>query len=974
MRSQKNVAGHEQTIRALCTGQALGSLPRSRNVVRQEEEPKRQVRGKAARWSLAALLLIVLRATALQAERPGDADCNNILGPDDLTVAATWIFRSPPWPCLSVDGNGDGRLSAADFSALAAAIAAPVPVGPVMTFLGLASADGTPFSVVETVQGVPVYARPAGQGFKVVIEARPGRNGVSVGQVVFQRDPLRPEVRPDLWVLVSEPLGDGSRTVCEGGVPAVHPPDFRPLRSVTDAINDLGCNVTVATSPAFACTQDRFGRGAFVGDGTQVQFCFQVSRALVFRDGETLLSAVVRDVAGNLGPLGQIRVRVGPGPFPPSPTPTSTATVTPPVRPPTFTPRPSATPTNPPSTTPTRSASPTRPKTATPTPTQPPSATATPTGIAPSATRTPTRSATSTARDATSTPSTQVPTASFSPTITASNTRIQETPTTTATPPRTASATRTATSSLSPSSTATRSATRSPTPTRSPSSTATRSLTPTRTQAAASGPVVTYFGLTRADDTLLDPAAISPEGIPIFVRPQGFGFNVVVEAGRGVSGLEVGQQTYVPSLTSLPDLQIVASRPLGDGSEVVCDSSGPNAGGVPAVHPPQFTPTEDVIRAVNDLACRFVDGTGRPQGRGSGDACTRVPPEQDFGFVAGSATAVQFCAPVTRAMEFPPGDTLLTVRVLDRASPDAPPGSGTPGPVARIIVRVGSAQPVSATPTSTPTPTLTRTPTRTATPTFRDLSPTATRTPSRTASPSTSPDLPLPTPSPTRTATRTATGTATRTRTRTATATRTASPTATVSLGPVVTFFGLARADGLLVPAEGNAEDGTPIFRRPLGAGFTLVLEAKPGASGRPVGLFTFRSDLSDLPDLQIVASRPLGDGSEEVCDARPPAAGGVPATDPPRFDQIGVVNDLACRFRDGVDQPQGRTAVDACVQFENGSFGFVAADSTVQFCALVDRAWAFPDGDTLLTARVRDASGNVGATARILVRVGGSP
>lgn len=912
-----------------------------------------------------ALLLPAVVATGVRAERPGDANCNNLLGADDVAFAAEFLFAQPPWPCLSLDANRDGKLTAADLPAVAAAVTAPPPLGPVITFFGLASADGTPFSQQEVVQGVPVYARPAGQGFKVVIEARPGISGVSVGQNVFQSDPRRPEVRPDLWVLVSRPLGDGSRAVCEGGVPAVHPPDFRPLRSITDAINDAGCNFTVATSPAFACTQDRFGRGAFAGDGTQVQFCLQVSRALIFSDGETLISAVVRDVAGNLGPLAQIRVRVGPGPFPGSPTPTRTPTATPAQRPP------SPTPTVVPSFTALPSATLTRSATRTPTPSQPPSPTRSSTAT-PFSTFTPTRSATSTPSATESRPlATATPTATRSAASATVPTTASHTPTPlpslsgshTPTPAFTATRTRTATVSPTPS--AVRTATRTPTPTRSATPTQTRSRTPTRSPTPGSGPVVTYFGLTRADDTLIDPAGTTAEGIPIFVRPQGFGFNVVVEAGRGASGLEVGQQTFVPSLASLPDLQIVSSRPLGDGSDTVCDSSGPNAGGIPSLDPPRFTPEPDVIRIVNDFACRFVDGSGRPQGRGSSDACTRVPPEQDFRFVMGSATSVQFCAPVTRAMEFPPGDTLLTVRVLDRASPDADPGSGNPGPLARIVVRVGSATPPSATWTLSPTltPTVSRTATRTRTPTAAaspaSPSPTATRTNSPAAS---TPSQP------------TASHTATASRTSTATRTRTPSPTPTVtntmSVGPSITYFGLARADGLLVAADDAAADGTPIFRRPLGAGFTIVLEGRPGSNGRPVGMSTYRSDLSDLPDLQIVASRALGDGSAAVCDARPPQAGGVPGVDPPRFDDPAVVNDLACRFRDGVDQPSGRTAGDACVQFDNGSFGFVAPDSTVQFCALVDRAWTFPDGDTLLTARLRDTSGNVGAPAKMIVRI----
>lgn len=907
----------------------------------------------------AGLLVLLCVVEIADGERPGDANCNNGVAVDDVLSTATQLFFDPPWPCLSVDGNYDGRLTAADVPAIAREVAAPPALGPVISYLGLASADGTPFSPREVVQGLSVYQRPAGQGFKLVIEAKPGANGVSVGKEVFRRDPWRPEVRPDLWVLVSARLGDGSREVCDGGVPPVHPPDFRPRRLVTDAINDLGCHVTVATSPAFACTQDRFGRGAFVGDGTQVQFCLEVSRALIFSDGETLVTVRVRDVAGTLGPLQQIRVRVGPGPFPPSPTPTATPTVTQAAGRATRTPSASPTASRNASSTATRTASATRSPSLTRVPSVTPtrtqtagaSSTASPTEAP---TRPPSASATFavTRRSPTATPSSPSASPSATPVSSPTFTRSAS-PTRTVAPP---SWTRTS------SPTATVSPTRSATPTRTRTRTTSPSPTASRTPTAGRGPVITFFGLTRADDTLLEPVDSAPDGAPIYVRPQGFGFNIVIEAGRGSSGAVVGQDTFVPSLDSMPDLQIVASRALGDGSEAVCDAFGPNAGGVPAVDPPVFASTPDLIRAVNDFACRFVDGAGNPRGRGSADACTRVPPEQDFRFVRDSESSVQFCAPVTRPFEFPPGDTVLTARVLDRESADIPPGRGNPGPTARIIVRVG--QPVSPSPSPSPT----SSPTRTVTPpsTLATASSSPTRTVSRTpTSGPTTLTVPPTAPSPTRTRT------PTRTATRSATPTGSATPSPTPgSIGPVVTFFGVARADGLLVPARETSPEGVPIFTRPLGAGFTLVIEGKPGSSGRPVGSLTYRSDLAALPDLQIVASRELGDGSPRVCDLRPPEAGGVPAVDPPRFDDLATVNDLACRFRDGVDQPLGRTAADACVQFENGSFGFVAPDSTLQFCALVDRAWSFPPGDTLLTVRLRDTNGNVGPLARIIIRI----
>ncbi|MCX8070917.1 MAG: hypothetical protein N3C12_00500 [Candidatus Binatia bacterium] len=890
---------------------------------------------------LVALLLVGALAadSSVWAQLPGDVNCDGSVDRQDLLAAAQRLFAGGASACGFADQNFDLVLSAADFPALAGLVAAPPALGPEVTYLGLAAADGSPLSRTATIAGVPVYARPAGQGFKLVIEARPGAAGVSVGQTIFASDPRDPTVRPDLWILVSRPLGDGSPAVCDGGVPAVHPPDLRPLRRITDAMNDLSCNFAVATAPAFACTSDRFGRATFVNDATQVQFCLQVTRQLIFSDGETLVTVAVRDRAGNLGPLTQIRLRVGPGPSEPTPTatPSPSATlvrVSPSrTRTPTATWPPSPTATGTPPATPTR------------THTLPPSPTPTHSIVIPTATATRTMGVGSATVTASPTGSVSLLTATAAATASLATTVPTRTPTATLPVATTA---RPLTPTSTPSRTRTRSATPVATPTRSATATPTR--TATHSPTAPPGPVIRYFGLTRSDDTLLDPVGTTPQGVPIFVRPQGFGFNIVVEAARGPSGNEVGSDTFVPSLVAMPDLQIVASRPLGDGSDAACDNSGPSAGGVPALDPPSYLPTETNIRIMNDFGCRFVDGAGTPRGRGSQEACTRVPPELDFRFV-GVDTSVQFCAPVTRILEFPPGDTVLTVRVLDQAAADAPPGSGVPGPTAQIVVRVGSGGSPTATPSPTATATRSRTPTRTAT------------LPATVGSPSPTSGTGGNSPKPTRT---TVPASPTRTPSRTPSSTPTESP------GPTVTFFGVARADGSLLQPDNVSAGGVPIYSRPLGAGFLLVVEAKPGPSGAAVGLSTFQADLSGLPDLQVVASRALGNGSEDVCDYRPPTAGGVPATDPPRFDDVAAVNDLSCRFRDGADEPRGRGLADACVLFGTGAFGFVRAESTVQFCAFVDRAWEFPPGDTLMSVRVRDTNGATSSVAQLIVRVTG--
>lgn len=435
-------------------------------------------------------------------------------------------------------------------------------------------------------------------------------------------------------------------------------------------------------------------------------------------------------------------------------------------------------------------------------------------------------------------------------------------------------------------------------PTFTPPPAATGTPTPTSTPAPTIGPRVSYFAVARADGVVLDPSATTAEGIPVFTRSSGSGFYLVVEGAPGISGAPVGLSTFHDHLASLPDLQIVASRSLGDGSAAVCDNTPPG-GGVPAVEPADFSPRPELIAAVNDFACRFRDGEGHPSGVGPADACTLFP-SGDFGFVNPSST-VQFCAQVTRLFAFPVGDTVLTVRLRDI--------QGNVGPEARIVVRVSPR--VTPPPTATPTPTL---------PTFEVL-------------------------------------------------------------GPVVHFLGIARADGSLIEPIDITEDGTPVYTRRAGFGFLLLVEGKPGLSGKPVSPRTFQPDLLTFPDLQIWTSRDLGNGSSAVCDrvearpgAPPTSGGGVPATNPVDFslspDNVGRVNDFACRFRDGQDQPFGRRDGEQCVLLPSGDYGFARSGSEIQFCAMVDAVLAFPTGETRITVRLRDVDGNVGPARSLILRV----
>jgi hypothetical protein len=178
--------------------------------------------------------------------------------------------------------------------------------------------------------------------------------------------------------------------------------------------------------------------------------------------------------------------------------------------------------------------------------------------------------------------------------------------------------------------------------------------------------------------------------------------------------------------------------------------------------------------------------------------------------------------------------------------------------------------------------------------------------------------------------------------------------------GPIVTALGITLADGTLVPPSGVSGSGVPIFENPTGSGFQIFAEGKPGISGLPVG--TSAAVVSGLADFQPQVDRALGDGSAAVCDL----AGGVPGISPPdlTYSSADPVNDLACRFQVATQSS------NSCVM-SVGTFAFVDATSTTQFCTLIVPALTLQLGDTLFTVRMADEEGTPGPTTQIIVRIG---
>jgi len=606
---------------------------------------------------LSLLLLAALcAALSASAQTAGDINCDGVVDDDERAVLAQLLF-SPP-DCEDADVNRDGSVTAADLTAFVH--------GPQITFLGISSPDGRLAPSLGVLPGGEiVFFLSSGLGFNIVAEARPGPAGFAVGLDVIDSDLDDPTRRPDLQVQVDRSIGDGDRTVCnpDRGVPSVDPESFAFDQPITDAMNDFGCRFDVATTASSTCTQDSFGQPAFASFRSRVQFCAAVNGFLRFPEGDTRITLQIRDAQGMLSPVGRLVVRVGSGPPPPTFTATPTRTVTPtrtatpistdtPTRAPTRTPTPSRTPTNT-----RRTAIPTRTRSFTPTRTTRPTATRTPRDTVGPGTPTRTRKPTA--------PATRTPTATRTPSRT--RTPRPGTPTTTRRPTSTFTLTRTATR--------TRTATIE-LPTATPTLTPTITATPTSTPDGPVGPEISFLGLATAGDVVIDPSGEIVDGAPVYVRPFGSGFQIIVEARPGLNGFPVALASQDQE-GGLPDLQIQVTRSLGNGSSAVCDNQLPEIGGVPAIDPPLFS--EGVADQLNDLGCRFVDGVGLPAGR----RCTASPclltPSGQFGCASPFST-IQFCGLMSKNLRFPQGETVVSARALDLA--------GNPGPVSRMIVRV----------------------------------------------------------------------------------------------------------------------------------------------------------------------------------------------------------------------------------------------------------------------------------------------
>jgi hypothetical protein len=194
----------------------------------------------------------------------------------------------------------------------------------------------------------------------------------------------------------------------------------------------------------------------------------------------------------------------------------------------------------------------------------------------------------------------------------------------------------------------------------------------------AAGPVVGFMGVLRADETLLESTGVDAAGRPVYVRANPSGFVLAIDAKPGINGADVGFNAFRQDSSARPDLQVEVSRAIGNGSTKVCDDVQGDFGGVPGINPPSYADTQAITDALNDLACRFNDGTGTPGGRFEDSACVQYP-DGEFRFVDPEAT-VEFCGFISVPLQFPAGDTIVSARVLDV--------NGVPGPPSQIVIRI----------------------------------------------------------------------------------------------------------------------------------------------------------------------------------------------------------------------------------------------------------------------------------------------
>jgi len=192
--------------------------------------------------------------------------------------------------------------------------------------------------------------------------------------------------------------------------------------------------------------------------------------------------------------------------------------------------------------------------------------------------------------------------------------------------------------------------------------TSTRTATPTIPRPV--GPEVLAFGIATADNHVRTPIGQTDDGVPIYDFPVSSGFIIFVEGRPGTS---LRPLSACPVGGGCPGgaFRLIADRPLGNGSPAVCDTTPPFIGGVPAVPSLMFDGSQQVMDAIDDLACRFE--SFNPPSAQSPSGCT-LDQNGNFKFVDSRST-LQYCPiqVVGADIAFPSGLTRLKVQLRDSA-------------------------------------------------------------------------------------------------------------------------------------------------------------------------------------------------------------------------------------------------------------------------------------------------------------------
>lgn len=182
-------------------------------------------------------------------------------------------------------------------------------------------------------------------------------------------------------------------------------------------------------------------------------------------------------------------------------------------------------------------------------------------------------------------------------------------------------------------------------------------------------------------------------------------------------------------------------------------------------------------------------------------------------------------------------------------------------------------------------------------------------------------------------------------------------PTGSTTVGPTITYFGLAQADGKAKPSSGTYSDGSKVYSNAFGGGYYLIVEAVAGTSGKAPG--TLLKPTSGAPDLQIIADTQLGTSPTFGCGTYDSVAA---QSD---FTNNTMLKNFACKF------VVGKATMNA-----NGSTACIGSSpSCTQYYFYVTGGGAkFPEKAPQyvnLQARVRDSAGNVGDTKTMKLCLG---